>query len=97
MAEGGQAAQVLGTLMPMYARDTWGMTDEERDAFLDKRSQLTWLLAQLPAHGPAQLQAKLEILCRRLRLDLPQGGVTTDYLLAESARADAAALAGMGG
>lgn len=86
-----QVGRLCAELLDLYRRDTGGMTDDERDAFLDRRDRLTWLLTQLPAQTPAHTAAKLTILCHRLRHELEPGCVpmpVTDYLLAESARGD---------
>lgn len=84
-------SDLLSRLLPLYRRDTNGMDDAARNAFLDERERLTWAVAQEPGTSPADIAAKLTILCTRLRGDLGQRclpGPVADYLLAESIRAD---------
>jgi hypothetical protein len=65
-------------------------TDAEVNRRLDELFAATASLAQLPAREPADIDLKLDVLCRRLRefLDPQDRGAVLTYLLAVSIRED---------
>lgn len=80
------------TALDRRIAELWGAAEPEDHAPLieaeNRRETLTTALAREPALTPADLSAKLTVLCCRLRTELAVTDVVqvTTYMLAESAR-----------